>query len=786
MRKVLLLCAIVVSIFTACHKTYIEYPEKSQIIGLASPICLESGITEILLSDYFIDPSLVDSVSGLDSMKVENNVLIIPVDNNELNKIQALKFWIGGSAYSILAFEPRRINTEFIFDPHGKMYKKVQLSANFNNWNPSNTNLTLEEDKWKIILNLLPGTYQYKIVADDKQMIDPDNPDSVDNNIGGFNSLMTVIDGDPQRLPQLLTSRHIAKYIFVETKNEPIEVFALWQNYSVPIKILADGKVRVNIPEGAKKMKRSFIRVWSYNDDGPSNDILIPLEYGNVIENVDLLARDDWQSVIMYFIMVDRFNNGNKENDLAVDDPEIHFRANYQGGDIAGITEKLESGYFEELGFNTIWISPITQNPWEGYIEYPAPHNKYSGYHGYWPITFTTVDKRFGTSEDLQQLVDKLHQKDMNLLLDFVCNHVHEKNPIIQNNPDWATEVDLPDGTKNIRIWDEQRLTTWFDTFLPSLDLENPEVAALLVDSAMFWINEYGIDGFRHDATKHIPESFWRLLTMKVNQDVVIPEDRPVFQIGETFGSRELIGSYVASGKLNAQFDFNLYFDARDVFSNDQTSFRRLNNSILETFDYYGCHHMMGNITGNHDLARFISYASDALAFGEDDKAAGWSREIKVENKIGYKKLSMLTAFIMTIPGVPVVYYGDDIGMPGAGDPDNRRMMRFDKLTDYELEVKENLKKLAHLRNKNMALLYGDFETIHVDDNVYIYTRKYFDEYVVIAFNKSDQNKAVDFELPEYLQSDNIKNNFSGSFVQDGNKLNLVIPAYDFEILLNE
>ena len=97
----------------------------------------------------------------------------------------------------------------------------------------------------------------------------------------------------------------------------------------------------------------------------------------------------------------------------------------------------------------------------------------------------------------------------------------------------------------------------------------------------------------------------------------------PVYQIGETFGSRELIGSYLGSGLLNAQFDFNLFFDARNILAEDEGSFRDLSLSLHLSFDYYGYHHLMGNITGNHDLARFISYAGGALSLSEDDKAAG-------------------------------------------------------------------------------------------------------------------------------------------------------------------
>lgn len=171
-----------------------------------------------------------------------------------------------------------------------------------------------------------------------------------------------------------------------------------------------------------------------------------------------------------------------------------------------------------------------------------------------------------------------------------------------------------------------------------------------------------------------------------------MPQQRIIYQIGESFGSRELIGSYLGSGLLNAQFDFNIYFDARSAFAIDDVSFEMMENSLQTTFDYYGYHHTMGNISGNHDLPRFISYAGKGLQWDEDEKEAGWSRNIEVVDTIGYYKLKMLRTFNATIPGIPITYYGDEIGMPGAGDPDNRRMMRFDSLSAHELDVRNTVK----------------------------------------------------------------------------------------------
>ena len=210
-------------------------------------------------------------------------------------------------------------------------------------------------------------------------------------------------------------------------------------------------------------------------------------------------------------------------------------------------------------------MSPLVQNPMTAYQEYPAPHRYYSGYHGYWPVHLTQVDTHFGTSNELKTLVNKAHDNNMNVLLDFVSNHVHQESEIWQKHPEWFSPLELPDHRKNIRLWDEQRLTTWFDTFLPSIDHEQIPVSNMLIDTALYWLNTYQLDGFRHDAVKHIHNIFWQMLTKRLKKEVILPQKRNLYQIGETFGSRELIGSYISTGQLDAQFDFNLYFDARAV-----------------------------------------------------------------------------------------------------------------------------------------------------------------------------------------------------------------------------
>ncbi len=767
------------------------FPDGDAIFGLASPVQLEGDTTKVYLTDYFVmgTEADIDSVTGTERLGYlladDRQELHIVARSNFIPHLSEMKIWKDGIPYSIMVKRSKREQFTFKFDPQGKGYRRVALRGEMNDWNAGANPMHLIDGVWQTELDLNPGRYQYQIRADGEDMLDPNNPNVVDNNVGGYNSLLEAGQVDRDVAPRLYPESHRRYKVNITKENEVDEVFVFWQNFRVPDMYVTshDGQILIQVPGDAAEEQRSFLRIWAQNEHGPSNDLLIPLEHGRPVTDPEQLTREDKEATIMYFLMIDRFYNGNPGNDEPVDDPEVAERANYHGGDLAGIRKKIEEGYFEMLGMNTIWTTPITQNPLDAYREYPEPQRKYTGYHGYWPVTLTTVDHRFGTEEELGELLTAAHDNQMNMLLDFVSNHVHEENQLIKDNPGWSTTLNLPDGRKNIRLWYEHRLTTWFDTFLPSLDYDKPEVIDLMSDSAFYWIENFHYDGFRHDATKHVHLEFWREMTRKLKEDYMIPNDRRLFQIGETFGSRELIGEYVGSGLLDGQFDFNLYFDARSVFAQDDISFETLDYSIYQTFDHYGYQNLMGNITGNHDLPRFISLAGGDLGFDEDDTEAGWEREIGVGDPVGYDRLSQLTAFIMTIPGVPVLYYGDEIGMPGAGDPDCRRPMKFENLTERQKDVRNRAAKLAHLRKDNLAFIYGDFETLKLDQHIWAYSRYYFGENAIVIFNKSDEDKTIRFELPEKLRETGYDNHFGHDFAVHGDAIELTVRANSYEVL---
>ena len=164
---------------------------------------------------------------------------------------------------------------------------------------------------------------------------------------------------------------------------------------------------------------RTYLRIFAEDETYLYNDMLLPLQDGKVVTSADQLNRHDPQAQVLYSLLVDRFYDGNTANNWKMNSPEVLDIVDYQGGDLAGITAKISVGYFDQLGVNTLWISPITQNPYDAWGRYEfkngnkydpsKSYTKFSGYHGYWPIYATKLDDRFGTPDELRTLLDTAH-----------------------------------------------------------------------------------------------------------------------------------------------------------------------------------------------------------------------------------------------------------------------------------------------------------------------------------------------------------------------------------------
>ena len=210
-----------------------------------------------------------------------------------------------------------------------------------------------------------------------------------------------------------------------------------------------------------------------------------------------------------------------------------------------------------------------------------------------------------------------------------------------------------------------------------------------------------------------------------------------MYQIGETYGDPDLISSYVGSGLLDAQFDFNLYDRMVDVFAFDDPM-EKLVNEQKRSLNIYGYHHVMGNITGNQDRARFISFADQTI-----DRSTDWIKlkqighlQTLTAKPLGFEKFKCFYAYQMTAPGIPVIYYGDEIGMAGGNDPGNRMPMRFSDLNDKEKDLKNWVTQLTNFRRNSLALMFGDFEILEHTEDAVVIKRTYLDETVLCMINK--------------------------------------------------
>ncbi len=701
-----------------------------------------------------------------------------------------LPFKFTETEFTIIGKSEIKQSVTFSFKPEGKT-ERVNLFGSFNGWNRESHPMTRSIDGvYTTTISIDPGRYEYKFYVDGEELIDPDNPDKVPNGFGDWNSVLSVkpLHTGKSYLHNLDCTVNLSgtllSFYYKSDSDGDIEVTALLDNELIPKNMIEieNRKINVELPSEMLTGLRT-IRVAANENGRATNLQTILLKDGKPIGDKQF---ETWYDAVIYSIMIDRFYDGDSSNSIPVEHPELYFQANYQGGDLQGIIDKLQEGYFEKLGINTFWISPVVDNTNNAYKEFPPPHRYYTGYHGYWPVHPTCVEEKFGDMNLLKELIQLSHSKGIKVLLDFVANHVHEEHPFWKEHRDWFGVLELPDGSLNLRKWDEHRLTTWFEPYMPSFDFEgSQEVLEVMTDNAVWWLEESGADGFRHDAVKHIPNEFWRMLTRKIKERLQMPHDKIYFQIGETFGSYELVSSYVNNGQLDAQFNFNLYDTAIPVFVDENLPFTALDEQMNKTISVYGVNHLMGNVMDSHDKVRFMAYADGDVALGEVANEIGWTNPPEVNNKSSYDKLKLYIAYLISIPGIPVIYYGDEIGMTGAADPDNRRILRFDNdLTEWEKETLVDVRKIIQLRSRHSALRYGDFQTVYADDNIYAYIRSDMNERILVVLNKNSEDKTVEFNIPAFygisIAGDLLSQE---SFFVNENKINLIMKGKDFRFL---
>jgi len=237
---------------------------------------------------------------------------------------------------------------------------------------------------------------------------------------------------------------------------------------------------------------------------------------------------------------------------------------------------------------------------------------------------------------------------------------------------------------------------------------------------------------------------------------------------------------------LDSQFDFGIYHSAVNTFGTYENTMKDLLKDLIRSLNSYGYHNLMGNISGNHDKPRFISVAGGTVSLKENTKSAGRKRKIEVGDTIAYRKLALLESFMFTIPGIPCIYQGDEYGVPGAADPDNRRMMQFDGYDHNESKLLETVKKLTKIRSTNIPLIYGDLIPLYCDDDILAFVRVYMGKKVIAAFNRSGESKEFSVKLPFNTSLNTFKTNFNQIVEQNNDNLTILLEPYAFEILTKQ
>jgi len=453
---------------------------------------------------------------------------------------------------------------------------------------------------------------------------------------------------------------------------------------------------------------------------------------------------------VIYYAMTDRFRNGNAANDPHLHHSDLHPLANYHGGDWAGVLEKVRDGYFDDLGVTTLWLSPPNANTMKIERDGVPPHRVFSSYHGYWPVSLEDTNTAFGTLEDLRALVDEAHDHGIAVILDFVANHVHEDHPLYQAHREWATPLELSNGEKNIRLFDTHPFTTWFDVFLPSLDYAgNPEALDIMTDNAVYWLEASGADGFRHDAVKHIPQSFWEDTTRKLTARVGMKRGAMLYQVGETISDRGTISRFVGPGLMTGQFDFPLLFTLQGAIARETGSMKDVAGALKASRDFYPLGGIMSPLIGNHDVSRFMGLADGDLPAGVDEKEVGFENPPAVDDPQTWRRMNLAFALLFAAPGPPTIYYGDEIGMTGAHDPDNRRSYPWENVSAEGEALREAVAELAAARDQSHALRRGRLEILHASDEFLAVARVASTETVIaVCFRREIGSSPVEFDLP--------------------------------------
>lgn len=450
-----------------------------------------------------------------------------------------------------------------------------------------------------------------------------------------------------------------------------------------------------------------------------------------------------WGDGLLYQIMLDRFR-GDGGSILSAP-ATAGARA---GGTLDGIRAEIVKGTFDELGVGTLWLSPVYLNPNEA--REGRDGHLYEGYHGYWPLDDRKVDPRIGGEAALDALVQTAHEHGIRLLLDLVPNHVYEDNPRWLDNQDkgWFHEGDEHCVCGDPPCpWSTHIESCWFTSYLPDYRFQNPEVMQLAVDDAIWWQDRFDTDGVRIDAVPMMPRATTRRIAHGIRNRWV-PREQSLI-LGEVFtGPGEWgiasIRYFMGPDTLDSAFDFPLMWAMRDAIASNVSGFDTIDEVLGKTeVELEGSGAVLARIIGNHDTTRFVSVAQG------DANGDPWSSPpVQPTDATPYDKQALAMTLMLTLPGMPVVYYGDELGLAGGSDPDCRRIMpSLEGLPPARARLLDLTRKLGKFRACSKALREGTRTALKAERDIYAFLRDAGDGWPVLVL-LSKASASVDVKLP--------------------------------------
>jgi len=458
-------------------------------------------------------------------------------------------------------------------------------------------------------------------------------------------------------------------------------------------------------------------------------------------------------------VMTDRFVNGNTSND----EPMVGAAqgADWQGGDFAGVTQMIESGYFDELGVGALWLSPFNTAA-NGTGKAADGVHDVSAFHGYWPTEPRGIEPKLGTEEELHALVEAAHDRDIRVMMDFVVNHVHEQHTYHEEHPEWFNAGCIC-GSADCD-WTEHRLDCQFTSYMPDVNWKIRNASEQFIDDALWWLETYDLDGLRIDAVKHVEDLATRNLVAQINDrfetvgtDYYLKGETAMGWDGHSLEDNQdqygAINAYMGEDGLDGQADFVLYHAVVDnVFVSGNENYQHLDYWTNRSQDQYLDGSIMVPYVGSHDVPRLTSRAdtgtNDAFNQWAEDGLPGQPGDLSA-----YNAAMQAYGWLLTTPGAPLLYYGDEYGEYGGADPDNRHMYRNEtSWSTMETQLFENISELGKLRSESIALQRGEYSTRLAMSNLLVYNMTHEDQVMSVVLNRGAPTTVGGFESNDIVR----------------------------------